>query len=44
MSEDTIRNPLFLCQRCGFANVRLTDAGARCTECGTRYLQPGGDE
>lgn len=38
--SDTVQDPRFLCENCGFHNVRLTDGGALCTECGTRYLQP----
>lgn len=43
-ADDTVRDPRFLCDRCGFANVCLTDEGALCTRCGTRYLQPGNDQ
>jgi len=42
--DDIVRDPHLLCRRCGFANLRLTDEGALCTECGTRYLQPGTEE
>jgi len=39
---EVIENPLFVCDRCGFANVQLVDiegaAAAKCTNCGVSYL------
>jgi len=37
MMENPIRDPRFLCENCGFGNVRLTPEGALCTNCGTKY-------
>lgn len=40
-------DPRFVCDECGFANVRLTTANgqpaAECTECGQGYLATDGD-
>jgi len=41
--SDTVRDPRFLCHCCGFLNVQLTDSGAICTQCGTRYSRPAAD-
>lgn len=42
-----IENPSFVCDECGFANVKLIDAGplpaAKCTNCGMGYLNPNPD-
>lgn len=39
---EIIEDPAFLCDLCGFANVRLVDIGgrpaAKCTNCGAGYL------
>jgi len=39
---ELIKDPLFVCDRCGFANVRLIDIdgtpAAKCTNCGVGYI------
>lgn len=41
-------NPRFVCEACGYANVRLIVANgkpaAKCTSCGQGYLERGGAE
>lgn len=40
---EIVKNPRFVCEECGFANVRLIDVGtlpaAKCTSCGVGYFQ-----
>lgn len=40
---EVIFNPSFVCESCGYANVRLITANgkpaAKCTNCGQGYLQ-----
>ena len=39
---EIIKNPRFVCELCGFANVKLIDIGgtpaAKCTSCGAGYF------
>jgi len=43
MSEEINDNPRFICENCGYANVKMIDAAtcpaAKCTNCGTGYLE-----
>jgi transcription elongation factor Elf1 len=39
---EIIEDPMFMCERCGYANVRLVDidgrGAAKCTSCGVAYI------
>jgi len=42
-NEETVTNPEFVCELCGFANVVLVDfdgpkSKAKCTHCGAIYI------
>lgn len=44
---ETVLDPDFLCELCGFANVNLVDgldgrSGAKCTNCGAIYINTVG--
>lgn len=41
-----IEDPRFVCEECGFANVKMMviqgKPAAKCTDCGAGYLETGG--